>query len=151
MKTTGNLITHLIQPIARKFGFVQGRILMDWSKIVGNFDRYSKPQKVEWNSATKKGRLIISLSSGMVTQFHYQKKMILDRLNQYFGYNAIEDIKVIADPRLFIKKEAPIHGMSEPEIPAEGLSQFQHFEGKKLKVALSKLSCHFIETEQTIS
>ena len=82
-----------------------------WSEIVGKFfEQYSEPQKIisipesnNENDETIYSRILyVDVSPSVAVEFqHYQNK-ITEKINSYFGYEAIKRIKI---HQKFIKKE----------------------------------------------
>jgi hypothetical protein len=85
---------------ARKF-VALGRILSHWESIVGS-DMSSKAQPVKLHYRKPKTRgekpqasLDIGANSADAALLHYQKDLILERLNQIFGDNWITSIRFV--------------------------------------------------------
>ena len=84
-----------------------GRIVNAWSDIVGQ-DLASKaqPVKINYRKPAKKGdkpkaSLDIAVSSADATLLHYQKDLILERINQIFGEQWITGIRFVQVPANF--------------------------------------------------
>lgn len=103
MKNFNNLLRKIATPICQRYGFVAATLLMDWDVIVGEkFARLCQPQKIVFPLHKKtNGLLYIGTSSAFAPELSYLEAMIIDKVNKYFGYKAVE--------RLIIrhKKTAP--------------------------------------------
>ncbi|MCB9983968.1 MAG: DUF721 domain-containing protein [Rhodospirillales bacterium] len=95
-----------------------GRIVNNWSDIVGE-KLADKGQPVKIHYRKKKGAqkpeatLEIAASSADATLLHYQKDLILERINQIFGERWICAIKFVNIPsntqgKVFKKPKAPL-------------------------------------------
>jgi hypothetical protein len=88
------------QTFSRKFVSL-GRILSQWDDIVGPAMAVkAQPQKIHYRkpknaSESPQATLDIAVSSADATTLHYQKDLILERLNQLFGEKWITGIKFV--------------------------------------------------------
>lgn len=77
-----------------------GRILNQWTEIVGNdLSDKAVPIKIVNSRGINKGNpqatLHVATTSAHSTTLHYQKNLILERINRIFGNNWITDIKFV--------------------------------------------------------
>lgn len=85
---------------SRKFVSLS-RILTQWEEIVGNeMAGKTQPAKLHYRkpkaaNESPKATLDIAASSADATVLHYQKGLILERINQLFGERWVTDIKFI--------------------------------------------------------
>lgn len=96
LKTLGGYVTKMLTPAARKRGFFEAHFLTRWSEVCPEHAAYSCPDKIF------KGQLtiaVISDSAKMMMQM--QKDLIIQRINQFFGYPAVSRIK-------FVTKQLPV-------------------------------------------
>ncbi len=89
-------------PIAKellgKNAFVEIDIIRNWSKIVGEqLAESSLPLELNFNADQKNnGVLKICVATGALAMEIEQKKVIiLEKINTYFGYNAVGAIKIV--------------------------------------------------------
>ncbi|MGH1398310.1 MAG: DUF721 domain-containing protein [Alphaproteobacteria bacterium] len=81
-----------------------GRIVKNWREIVGeNLADKAQPVKLHFRKKKKDGekpdaRLDIAVSSAHATALHYQKGLILERINQLFGEAWISSIRFVDTP-----------------------------------------------------
>lgn len=81
-----------------------GKILNHWNDIVGpTFSSKTQPLKIHYRRPKKKtekpsATLDIAASSSDSTSLHYQKNLILERINQIFGDQWITDIRFVHVP-----------------------------------------------------
>lgn len=87
----------------RKYAML-GRLLTQWEDIIGvELAHKTQPVKIKYmkykrgekNSAGNNTTLEISCSSADATVLHYQKNLILERINRIFGDDWIKDIKFV--------------------------------------------------------
>jgi hypothetical protein len=96
----GAIVTRAITPICHQKGFIQARILLEWDYIVTpQFSQFCTPLKVTFPLKKRsEGRLFLQATSSMATEIAYLEPMILSRVNQYFGYQAISKITIFQGP-----------------------------------------------------
>jgi len=80
-----------------------GRIVKHWREIVGeNLADKAQPVKIYYRKRPKgqppETRLDIAVSSAHATALHYQKGLILERINQLFGEQWIATIRFVNTP-----------------------------------------------------
>ncbi|MBX2833473.1 MAG: DUF721 domain-containing protein [Micavibrio sp.] len=80
-----------------------GRIINHWETIVGaKMAHKAQPIKLNYRKGPVKGKptatLEIAASSADATLLHYQKDLILERINQVFGERWISAIKFVQVP-----------------------------------------------------
>lgn len=96
----GSLVAHKITPICQQNGFIQARILLEWEYIVTpQFAQLCTPIKVTFPTKQRhNGRLVLRTTSSMATELAYLEPHIVNRINQYFGYQAIHKISLQQGP-----------------------------------------------------
>lgn len=93
------------QNFSRKY-IALGRIVNCWNEIVGaELADKAQPVKIRYNRKHKHKRtekpeaaLDIAVSSADATALHYQKDLILERINQIFGERWITAIRFVTMP-----------------------------------------------------
>ena len=94
-----------------KFGKIEYTIHSKWLEIVGSlFYEYSEPKKiVSYSDSNNQNDKIVYLkilhvdvSPSICVEFQHYKNKIIEKINSYFGYEAIKDIKI---KQKFIKRE----------------------------------------------
>lgn len=91
-----------IMPLARtmlgKKGFVEIDILTNWTAIVGEeLANYSLPQKIDFKRGQKNDGILhlIVPSGAFALEIQHREKFILQKINTFFGYNAVSGLKII--------------------------------------------------------
>lgn len=106
-KPLGACIDTLTRPLLKENGLAGTRILTDWPSIVGaELALRSAPEKLSFSPGKKtNGTLMIAVENGFATEFSYMQPLILDRINGYFGYQAVT--KLTFSPRLLPPSPPP--------------------------------------------
>ena len=95
-----DLVPKLTKGILGKKGLLFGKLVTEWAHIVSP-EIASKTAPFDLRFAGKYGKkssqaiLHISVQSAFALEISYQKALLLERLNIFFGYPAIKDIKLI--------------------------------------------------------
>lgn len=94
----------ITQPVFKKKGLTYSRIVTDWEKIIGTYyAQYSTPRKIIYSqSDTKTGVLYVNVENSSIgLELSYQTPVILEKISTYFGYKAVDSIKLIQSDHLF--------------------------------------------------
>lgn len=99
MKKFDTIMHKIMQPLYKNKGDILTKLLLHWPEIVGlNFASHSLPQKIT-NIVTKEQNyreLVIKVNNDSIAvQISFMQTHILERIKQFFGYKAIEKIKII--------------------------------------------------------
>ncbi len=103
MRLASDSVSKLTQDFFAKKFVSLSRVLSHWDFVMGpEMASKTQPLKVHYRKPKKEGEkahalLDIAASSADSTVLHYQKGLILERLNQVFGENFVKDIKFIHD------------------------------------------------------
>ena len=81
--------------IIKKKGEIYSKTLENWKFIVGNdLFKVSYPKSFKSINKIKGSNLIIMVKRGNEVEVEYSKKNILKRINAYFGYNVVDNIRL---------------------------------------------------------
>jgi hypothetical protein len=101
METLGKHFQSLSKAAFQRHGFAQADLLSQWAAIAGNdVAAICKPDKIKWPRRANPddrgdGTLVVRASPGRSLDVQYQTPRLLNRINQYFGYEAVTAIKVV--------------------------------------------------------
>lgn len=101
MRSLSTIMPALTKDILGKRGILFGKMVVEWSNIMGDdLSRKAVPVNLKFSAKTAKGGksqavLHLAASSAASLELTYQKPLMIERLNAFFGYNAIKDIKFI--------------------------------------------------------
>ena len=111
-----------ILPLARnvlgKKGFVETDILTNWNAIIGEeLAAYTFPQKIDFKRGEKTGgTLHLAVPSGaFALEVQHREKFILQKINTYFGYNAVSNLRIAQNVRTVFKGYASQRNQPPPE------------------------------------
>jgi hypothetical protein len=93
-RAAGELVGDIGGQSFRRFGFIQHSIVSRWAEIVG--ERYAKvscPESIKFPAGKKAGGVLTLLVEGAhAPLIQHLTPMIVDRVNRFFGYAAINRI-----------------------------------------------------------
>jgi hypothetical protein len=136
---------------ARARGFATTSLLSEWGTIVGaDLAQFTMPDRVVWPRrreesevpAPPKGRrdegatLVLRVEGPRAIEVQHRSGQILERVNAYFGYRAIAEMRILQAPVLH---KAPRRPVSEPPIDPEALPASASIEDGGLRAALLRL------------
>ena len=90
-------VRKLTQSSLGKHGFVQVELLSHWAEILGQELAYGiKPISISFPAKERtNGTLKIQTAGGaFALLFEHQKDIVIEKINTYFGYPAIKNIKI---------------------------------------------------------
>lgn len=111
-KKLNEVVHNITSKVYGKYGFLNGTIVQDWEKIVGvEYAASVYPEKIVFPAGKRNhGTLTVKASSHSTALiFQHIHSYVIDRINMYYGYRAVDRIKVIVG-----KIEVPSHPVQEP-------------------------------------
>ncbi len=109
-KAVGSFVPRLTRPAFEKFGFSAATLITDWATIVGaDIARYARPERLKWpkrigyqgddSDEVGRGRpgatLMLAVEAGRALDAQYKAAQIVERINAYFGYRAVSDVRIV--------------------------------------------------------
>ncbi len=128
VRAAGSFVPKIAAKAFEKFGFHSAEIMTDWARIIGaDIAKYTEPERLKWprtysssetladgRDARPGGTLILRVDPSRALEVEYKAAEIMDRINRYFGYRAIETLKIIQAP---LKKSATAITSPAPVAP----------------------------------
>jgi hypothetical protein len=92
-----DLARKLAAPALRRHGFAQDALVARWPEIVGErFAEVSLPMKLSFALESRTGgTLSIRIEGPLATQFQHAESLVIERVNQFFGYAAVARLKLM--------------------------------------------------------
>ncbi len=144
-KTIGDSLKKINRDISNKYGKIEYLIIAKWPKIVGQFfANHSEPTKIsripegenDTGDVIYSNYLHINVSPVAAVEFQHFKDKIIDKINSYFGYKAISNIRLkqnFIPKKNYTKKQNSIKNISL------GKSDIKNINNKELEKSLEKL------------
>ena len=113
VKAVGSFLPALTRKAFEKYGFSTATLVTDWVRIVGRelaaataperlrWPRGVAPADVEGNAAGPGRRgatLVLRVDGGLSLNVQHQARQIIERINAYFGYAAVAELRIVQAP-----------------------------------------------------
>ncbi len=107
LRTVSNSLPKAMDKILKKGGHNYSSIINNWTEIVGRKTaEICYPKSVKINRELKDGMLVLSVSHGNQLDVEYNKKDIVDKINSFFGYKFIKQVKItLIDEKVNVKNK----------------------------------------------
>lgn len=95
-----DLVPGLLDRDLRRRGFMAGRIVTDWPQIIGRpLDRVTMPLELKFPPGRRAGgTLIVKVAGPFATEIQMLSHLVIERVNAYFGYGAVERLRIQQGP-----------------------------------------------------
>ena len=126
-KKIGETLSKVNKNYSSKFGQIEFLILSKWPQIVGSFfSDHSEPDKIsritddfnEFDEPVYKNFLHVRVSPAAAVEFQHYKDIVIEKINSFFGYQAISDLR-LQQNLINIKKKNSAPKLYESEISKE--------------------------------
>lgn len=126
-RPVSDLVPALTKDVFGKKNMLFGKLLAEWEHIAGpeiaaqttpmelKYSRTGGSKKTEGaakaDKSPPKATLVLAVQPAYALELSYQKDLLAERLNVFFGYPAIKDIKIIQHSGVMDNKKvkAPLH------------------------------------------
>ena len=97
LRPFGNTLPRGIKGILKKNGYNYSEIISKWSTLMNkDISSCSYPKSIKMKKGDTNGTLILAVKRGNEITVEYSKKEIINKINSYFGYNLISEIRLQA-------------------------------------------------------
>ena len=95
LRPFGNTLPKGIRGILKKNGYNYSEIISKWNMLVGqDISNCSYPKSIKTTKGSTNGILVLAVKRGDEITVEYSKKEIIDKINSYFGYRLINEIRL---------------------------------------------------------
>ena len=95
LRSFGNTLPRSIRGILKKNGYNYSEIISKWNLLVGrDISNSCHPKSIKMTQGNKNGTLVLSVERGNEINIEYSKKEIINKINSYFGYELINEIRL---------------------------------------------------------
>ena len=104
LRSFGNTLPRGVKSILKKNGYNYSEIISKWNFLMGKeISSYCYPKSIKMNKNDSKGTLVLGIERGDEINAEYSKTEIINKINSYFGYKLIDEVR-LQTFRLKIKK-----------------------------------------------
>ncbi len=141
LKTVGNSLPRGLNRVLKKGGHNYSSIINNWVELVGKkTSKICYPKSVKTNRELKDGILMLNVTHGNQLDVEYSKKDIVDKINSFFGYNFIRQVKlVLIDEKIHKKNKDSLGELKNIKFE----KKINQIENLKLKRKLGDLIKEF--------
>ena len=95
LRSFGNTLPRGIKQILKKNGYNYSEIISKWNLLVGkDISNCCYPKSIKMSRENNNGVLVILVERGNEINVEYSKKEIINKINSYFGYQLISEIRL---------------------------------------------------------
>jgi hypothetical protein len=107
MRALAGEVARVAAPVLGKRGFAASQLVTEWQSVVGShWAARLSPEKLDFPRGERQGgTLRLRAAAGAALEAQHQTPLLLQRINGFFGYCAVERIVLVQGPPL--RREAP--------------------------------------------
>ena len=95
LRPFGNTLPRGVKGILKRNGYNYSEIINKWNMLVGkDISECSYPKSIKMTKVNEKAILIIAVKRGNEIEVEYSKNEIINKINGYFGYRLINEIRL---------------------------------------------------------
>jgi hypothetical protein len=113
LKAVGSFVPTLTRKAFEKYGFSAASLITDWPAIAGReLAAYTAPERLKWpraaeppdedgntaNRARHGATLVLRVDGARALDVQYGARQIIERINAYFGYAAVAELRIVQAP-----------------------------------------------------
>ena len=139
LRSFKNTLPKNVKKIIGKKGHIYSETLDNWKYIVGDeLFKVCFPKAFKSSNRLSPSYLNIMVKRGHEVDLEYSKKSILEKLNSYLGYNAVEKLKFTSFEGDEIKEKGIKHATNN-----DYKEKISTIKNDKIKKSLTELSKYF--------
>ena len=137
LRQLGHTLPRGVKGILKKNGYNYSEIISKWNFLVGkDISNCCYPKSIKTTQANKTRTLILYVKRGNEINVEYSKKDIINKINSYFGYQLISEIRLQTYSPIN-KKEKEKNIISNSPIKFE--KKINEIKNKDIRDSLSQL------------
>ena len=157
LKLFSSNIEPMIKKLLGKSGFTSVDILKNWTHIVGeDLAAHTLPERLDFKkNSHDNGTLYLIVSSGaLALEVQHKIPKIIEKINTYFGYHAVEHIKIIQNKSyIFEKTDINIADIKKKKLVTPDKQNYideitSGIEDEELKNHLEMLACAILSEQK---
>jgi hypothetical protein len=128
-------LPHGLKKLLKKGSYNFSNIIDNWAKMVGkDLSNACFPSTVKMGKEMTNGILVLNVIHGNELTVEYSKQDIMDKINSFFGFNCIKEVKLKVVQEKILKKKLPLN-----KAKLNYNNELEHIKNKELKKNLNKL------------
>jgi len=95
LRSFGNTLPRNVKGILKKNGYNYSEIIGKWNTLMGkDISGCSYPKSIKMTKGNSNGTLVLAVKRGSEITVEYSKKEIINKINSYFGYQLINEVRL---------------------------------------------------------
>lgn len=152
-RAVGSFVPRLTRKVFEKFGFSTASLITDWPEIVGaDIAQWTEPERLRWprlpanaDAADEARRpsatLVLRVEPARALDVEYRRRQIVERINGYFGYRAVGDLRIVQAP--LAPRDTPRDVLvRKPTTSVQPSPELAAIADEPLKAALARLQAN---------
>lgn len=141
-RAAGELVGNISGVAFKRFGFVQGAVVSRWTEIVGErYAKVSSPESIRFPAGRKAGgTLTLTVEGAHAPLMQHLTPLIVERVNRFFGYAAIDKIAFRQGRAQRGAAAAPITRPAAAPVPRELGEGLRAIADPELRACLESLA-----------
>ena len=143
----GDLVSRLLNPVIERRAGMTMDMIQSWVEIVGETHaKHSRPEKLNWprqasdDDPFEPATLVVACEGSHALFFQHDSSAIIERINTYFGFSAVNKLKLHQQPLAPLKSKQPLQTREvSPEKQKRLTSLLETIEDPDLRNALEKM------------
>jgi len=129
-------LPHGLKKLLKKGSYNFSNIVDNWVKMVGkDLSNACYPNTVKMGKEMSNGTLILNVIHGNELTVEYSKQEIMDKINSFFGFSCIKEVKLkVVQEKNILKKKLPLN-----EAKLNYNNKLKNIKNEELKKTLNKL------------
>ena len=96
LRPFGQTLPRGIKGILKKSGYNYSEIVSKWNMLVGKaISNCSYPKSIKMKKGDSSGILVLAIKRGDEINIEYSKSEIINKINSYFGYKLINEVRLL--------------------------------------------------------
>tara|TARA_B110000967_G_scaffold32245_1_gene30676 strand:- start:717 stop:1202 length:486 start_codon:yes stop_codon:yes gene_type:complete len=136
LKPFSRSIPQSLKKLLKRGGYNFSNIINNWTKMVGkDISDVCYPNTIKMGKEMNNGTLVLNVIHGNELTIEYGKQEIIDKINSFFGFKCIKEVKLkIAQERDKNKQKLPMN-----RIKKKYNNELNDIKNEGLKSSLNKL------------
>jgi len=155
LESIGSIFMPIVKDMINNQDLIESDVIFNWYDIVGKtVAQYTNPIKVKYD--TKQNKRIIHIEvpiGGFALELVHKEKYLIEKINNYFGYNAIHGLKINQSANFKIKQYINENKKEKEIVLDENEQKYlsevtSSIKNDKLKEILTKLGESIIKSKK---
>ena len=138
-----DILRSTIKDAFAKQGFAATELVTRWGEIVGpEIAAHCEPEKIQWprpydDEEQQPGTLVLRVEGPTAIEIQHLSKIILERVNRFFGWQAVSDLRLRQAP--LGRRERPVPPPPDHAAAERIAASLTEINDEKLRQALARL------------